>query len=260
MEVGLRRRRPRRARWPTRSKGADAFFGLSAKGAVDARRWSLDGGQADHLRHGQSRSRDHAGGGRTPCARTPSSPPGRSDYPNQINNVLGFPFIFRGALDVQASHHQRGDEDRGRQGAGRARPRRRARPGRSRLPRPAADVRARLHHSGAVRSAPHHRMCRPPSPRRRWIRASRASRSSTWKATSRSSRAGSIRSPAGCSASSSRCAATPKRIVFAEGEEPPIVRAANAFHARASATPILIGRERPIARDVRHGRHRPAPT
>ncbi len=28
---------------------------------------------------------------------------GRSDYPNQINNVLGFPFIFRGALDVAAS-------------------------------------------------------------------------------------------------------------------------------------------------------------
>jgi len=27
---------------------------------------------------------------------------GRSDYPNQVNNVLGFPFIFRGALDVQA--------------------------------------------------------------------------------------------------------------------------------------------------------------
>jgi len=28
---------------------------------------------------------------------------GRSDYPNQINNVLGFPFIFRGALDVRSS-------------------------------------------------------------------------------------------------------------------------------------------------------------
>jgi len=28
---------------------------------------------------------------------------GRSDYPNQVNNVLGFPYIFRGALDVQAS-------------------------------------------------------------------------------------------------------------------------------------------------------------
>ncbi|MFO8154055.1 malic enzyme-like NAD(P)-binding protein [Thioalkalivibrio sp.] len=29
---------------------------------------------------------------------------GRSDYPNQVNNVLGFPFIFRGALDVRARH------------------------------------------------------------------------------------------------------------------------------------------------------------
>ena len=29
---------------------------------------------------------------------------GRSDFPNQINNVLGFPFLFRGALDVRASN------------------------------------------------------------------------------------------------------------------------------------------------------------
>ena len=29
---------------------------------------------------------------------------GRSDYPNQVNNVLGFPFVFRGALDCNASH------------------------------------------------------------------------------------------------------------------------------------------------------------
>ena len=28
---------------------------------------------------------------------------GRSDYPNQVNNMLGFPYIFRGALDVRAS-------------------------------------------------------------------------------------------------------------------------------------------------------------
>jgi malate dehydrogenase (oxaloacetate-decarboxylating)(NADP+) len=28
---------------------------------------------------------------------------GRSDYPNQVNNLLGFPYIFRGALDVRAS-------------------------------------------------------------------------------------------------------------------------------------------------------------
>ena len=45
---------------------------------------------------------------------------GRSDYPNQVNNVLGFPFIFRGALDVRATDDQRGDEDRRRRGARRA--------------------------------------------------------------------------------------------------------------------------------------------
>ncbi|MFP3590263.1 malic enzyme-like NAD(P)-binding protein, partial [Paraburkholderia sp. SIMBA_055] len=28
---------------------------------------------------------------------------GRSDYPNQVNNVLGFPYIFRGALEVRAT-------------------------------------------------------------------------------------------------------------------------------------------------------------
>ena len=41
---------------------------------------------------------------------------GRSDYPNQVNNVLCFPFIFRGALDVGATDDQRGDEDRLRRG------------------------------------------------------------------------------------------------------------------------------------------------
>jgi malate dehydrogenase (oxaloacetate-decarboxylating)(NADP+) len=32
---------------------------------------------------------------------------GRSDYPNQVNNVLGFPFIFRGALDARAKRISR---------------------------------------------------------------------------------------------------------------------------------------------------------
>ena len=39
---------------------------------------------------------------------------GRSDYPNQINNVLAFPGIFRGAFDVRARGDHRGDEARGR--------------------------------------------------------------------------------------------------------------------------------------------------
>jgi malate dehydrogenase (oxaloacetate-decarboxylating)(NADP+) len=35
--------------------------------------------------------------------RTASSPPGARDYPNQVNNVLCFPYIFRGALDCGAT-------------------------------------------------------------------------------------------------------------------------------------------------------------
>ena len=55
----------------------------------------------DHLRHGEPRSRNHAGGG-AEVRDDAIVATGRSDYPNQINNVLGFPYIFRGALDVQA--------------------------------------------------------------------------------------------------------------------------------------------------------------
>ena len=36
---------------------------------------------------------------------------GRSDYPNQVNNVLCFPFIFRGALDVGATEINEKNED-----------------------------------------------------------------------------------------------------------------------------------------------------
>ena len=77
---------------------------------------------------------------------------GRSDYPNQVNNVLGFPFIFRGALDVRASDHQHGDEDRGSASARRSRARGCARRSRRALWR-TAEIRTRLHHSGAIRPA-----------------------------------------------------------------------------------------------------------
>ena len=71
-----------------------------------------DGRRRDRLRDGEPDARGRARGdrGRSP----PSSRTGRSDYPNQINNVLAFPGIFRGALDVRARDDQRGDEARGR--------------------------------------------------------------------------------------------------------------------------------------------------
>jgi len=60
------------------------------------------GARSDHLRHGQSRSEipyDDAVAARPDVIMAT----GRSDYPNQVNNVLGFPFIFRGALDCRAT-------------------------------------------------------------------------------------------------------------------------------------------------------------
>ncbi|MDX0600617.1 NADP-dependent malic enzyme [Sinorhizobium medicae] len=82
--------------------GADVFFGLSAKGALSA----------DMVRSMGERPIIFAMANPDPEI-TPEEvadirndaivATGRSDYPNQVNNVLGFPYIFRGALDVRAS-------------------------------------------------------------------------------------------------------------------------------------------------------------
>jgi hypothetical protein len=61
-----------------------------------------DGAQPDHLRAGQP---DPEIPYDVALAARPDAivATGRSDFPNQVNNVLGFPFIFRGALDVRAT-------------------------------------------------------------------------------------------------------------------------------------------------------------
>src|SRR5207253_2671514 len=83
-------------------KGADVFFGLSAKGAVTK----------DMVKSMADKPIIFAMANPDPEI-TPEEvrevrsdvimATGRSDYPNQVNNVLGFPYIFRGALDVRAS-------------------------------------------------------------------------------------------------------------------------------------------------------------
>ena len=83
-------------------EGADVFFGLSAKGAVDQ---NTVGQMADHPIIFAMANPDPE---ITPEEARQAVPnaiiaTGRSDYPNQVNNVLGFPYIFRGALDVRAS-------------------------------------------------------------------------------------------------------------------------------------------------------------
>jgi malate dehydrogenase (oxaloacetate-decarboxylating)(NADP+) len=82
--------------------GADVFMGLSVKGAVDADMvasmadqpiiFAMANPDPEITPEEVAQVRDDA------IIAT-----GRSDYPNQLNNILGFPYIFRGALDVRAT-------------------------------------------------------------------------------------------------------------------------------------------------------------
>ena len=83
-------------------EGADVFLGLSVKGAVTP----------DMVRSMAPNPIVFAMANPDPEITYPDAKAcrddvimatGRSDYPNQVNNVLGFPFIFRGALDVHAT-------------------------------------------------------------------------------------------------------------------------------------------------------------
>ncbi|MDQ4060129.1 MAG: NADP-dependent malic enzyme, partial [Pseudomonadota bacterium] len=83
-------------------RGADVFFGLSAKGALTSDMvasmaarpiiFAMANPDPEITPEEVAQIRDDA------IVAT-----GRSDYPNQVNNVLGFPYIFRGALDVRAT-------------------------------------------------------------------------------------------------------------------------------------------------------------
>lgn len=83
-------------------EGADVFFGLSVKGAVTkemARSMSAQPMIAALANPDPEIMPEDVKAVRSDAIICT----GRSDYPNQINNILGFPFIFRGALDVRAS-------------------------------------------------------------------------------------------------------------------------------------------------------------
>jgi malate dehydrogenase (oxaloacetate-decarboxylating)(NADP+) len=81
--------------------GADVFFGLSAKGAVTK---AMVKSMADKpIIFAMANPDPEITVEEVAEVRTDAiMATGRSDYPNQINNVLGFPYIFRGALDVRA--------------------------------------------------------------------------------------------------------------------------------------------------------------
>jgi len=81
--------------------GADVFFGLSVKGAVTK---AMVKSMADKpIIFAMANPDPEITVEDVAAVRSDAiMATGRSDYPNQINNVLGFPYIFRGALDVRA--------------------------------------------------------------------------------------------------------------------------------------------------------------
>ena len=83
-------------------EGADVFFGLSVKGALTE---EMVRSMADNpIIFAMANPDPEITPEEVAAIRDDAiMATGRSDYPNQVNNVLGFPYIFRGALDVRAS-------------------------------------------------------------------------------------------------------------------------------------------------------------
>ncbi len=81
--------------------GADAFYGLSGKGAVKPEMIKLMA--KNPIIFAMANPDPEITPAEAKAIRSDAIvATGRSDYPNQVNNVLGFPYIFRGALDVHA--------------------------------------------------------------------------------------------------------------------------------------------------------------
>ena len=82
-------------------RGADVYLGLSLPGAVSAA--GVETMADDAIVFAMANPTPEIAPGDLPPGRVAVVATGRSDYPNQINNVLAFPGVFRGALDVRAS-------------------------------------------------------------------------------------------------------------------------------------------------------------
>jgi malate dehydrogenase (oxaloacetate-decarboxylating)(NADP+) len=230
-------------------EGADVFFGLSAKDVVS--RAMVKSMASRPIVFAMANPDPEITPEEVKAARDDAIiATGRSDYPNQINNVLGFPYIFRGALDVRASTINDAmkiaaakaladlarldvpDEVDAAYGG------RRLRYGPDYIipvpfdPRlietvPAAVARAAMD-SGVAR--------RPIADMKAYRATLRARLDPTANSLTRITET--VR-------------ANPRRVVFTEGEDEKAIRAALAFRAQGYGTPVLIGRVHRMAETIK---------
>jgi malate dehydrogenase (oxaloacetate-decarboxylating)(NADP+) len=167
---------------------------------------------------------------------------GRSDYPNQVNNVLGFPFIFRGALDVRATTINNEMKIAAANAL--------AELARQRVPEEvAAAYGGRAHSFG-----PDYIIPAPFDPRLMEIVPSAVAQAAMDSGVARKpiadmeayrtelrSRLNPTTSVLSLAYEAAR--ANPRRVLFAEGEEDVVLRAAIAFRDGGYGIPVLVGRD-----------------
>jgi len=175
---------------------------------------------------------------------------GRSDYENQVNNVMGFPYIFRGALDVEASTIN----DEMKIAAAEAL---------AELARQPVPDEVMLAYAGRkMQYGPEYIIPVPFDPRLittipvAVAKAAMKSGVAQKPITDMNAYIQKLRARLNPTANSmnlifDRIIANPQRIIFSEGEEEQILRAAHLWHQNGFGKPILVGREKIINENLK---------
>jgi malate dehydrogenase (oxaloacetate-decarboxylating)(NADP+) len=230
-------------------KGADVFLGLSVKGAVTP---AMVKSMADKpIIFAMANPDPEVTPEEVHAVRADAIvATGRSDYVNQVNNVLGFPYIFRGALDVRASTIN----EHMKIAAARAI---------AELARQDVPDEVDAAYSGRrLRFGPEYIIPVPFDPRLITHVPPAVAKAAMESGVARkpiidmdayvASLAGRLDPAAGSlQLIFERVRHNPKRVVFAEGEEEKVIRAAIAFRSAGYGTPVLVGRPERIAEVIR---------
>ena len=220
--------------------GADVFLGLSAAGAVtpDMVKDMAPAPIIFAMANPEPEIRPELAKAARPDAIIAT---GRSDYPNQVNNVLGFPFIFRGALDVRATEINEEMKIAAAQAI--------AELAREQVPEEVAAAYGVRHSFG-----PDYIIPAPFDPRLMEVvpaavaKAAMDSGFATKPILDMVAYRQQLRARLNPTTSVLTLAyegarAQPKRVLFAEGEEEVVLRAAVAFREGGYGTPVLVGRD-----------------
>jgi malate dehydrogenase (oxaloacetate-decarboxylating)(NADP+) len=223
-------------------KGADVFIGLSSKGALTKE--MVASMAANPIIFAMANPDPEISPEEVASVRGDAiMATGRSDYPNQVNNVLGFPYIFRGALDVRARQVNHEMKIACANAL--------AQLAREDVP----DEVAAAYHGKTLRFGPDYIIPAPFDPRLIWYIPPFIAQAAMDTGVARkpiedmdayrASLAQRLDPAAGFmqKISGAVLAGPKKRIVFAEGEEPSVIRAAYAFQTEGLGQAILVGRD-----------------